>query len=74
MSSGVVIMGFRASDTGILIYLKKDEECRQYLVKEMRNGEKKTWSCTSSLSIALHEMANLVAIYTNGFTTWDEFK
>lgn len=65
-----LIIGFVSSDR-VTVYLKQSEDSKEYAVKVIeRDGTKKVWKTTFSLSAALREVAELVAGFTGGFTSW----
>jgi hypothetical protein len=68
-----LIIGFVTSNPKMVVYLKQSEETREYAVKVMHHdGTKTVVFKTYSLSSALRELAETVAQFTDGFTTWKE--
>ena len=69
----LLLMGFVASDSKIIVYLKQNEETGEYAVK-VRNGNNNVIivTTTSSLSSAMRDFAETIAQYTNGFTVWNK--
>lgn len=66
-----LIIGFVASDSKIVVYLKQSDETREYAIKVMhRDGTKTVVKVNYSLSGAMREFAETVAQFSNGFTTW----
>lgn len=71
----ILLFGFTSSDSRITVYLKQSEETKQYAVKVMhRDGTKTVIRYTHSLSDALRYLAETVAQFTGGFTTWNQLK
>ena len=66
-----LLYGFVASDSKIVVYLKQDEESKEFAVKVKHPDGTRTIVKTShSLSSALREFAEVIAQFTGGFTTW----
>ena len=66
-----MLFGFVASDSRITVYLKASTVYSQYRVKVLhRDGIKTVVLTTFSLSEALRELAETVAQFSNGFTSW----
>jgi hypothetical protein len=66
-----LIQAFQASDTRVVVYLKQCEETGEFAVKVMhRGGTKTTVRVSYSLSECLRELAETVAQFSGGFTTW----
>lgn len=68
-----LITAFKASDTEMVVYLKRSTETNEYAVKvkRLRTVDSEIITITHSLSTALYAFADTIAQYTNGFTRWD---
>lgn len=65
-----LVFGFKSSDR-VVVYLKVSEANREWAVKVMSpDGTKTTVKTSYSLSDALRELAETIAQYTGGFTSW----
>lgn len=66
-----LVLGFVSSDSKMTVYLKQSEETKEYAVKVLHFDNTKTVVLTTySLSSALREMAETVAQFSGGFTSW----
>lgn len=66
-----LIIGFaRSSPSRMVIYLKQCEESREWAVKTLVNDVRTVVKTSYSLSEALRELAETVAQYTDGLTSW----
>lgn len=66
-----LLFAFTATDSRTTVYLKQSDETWAYQLKVMnRDGTKTVIKTTPSLSDAMREMAETIAQFTNGFTSW----
>ena len=71
MYHNILIQGFVSSDLRMVVYLKQNEDTKEYAVKVKHPSGVKTIVKTSySLSEVLREFAETIAQFTGGFTTW----
>lgn len=65
------LLGFVTTDSKIIVYLKQSSDDNKYVVKVLhRDGTKTIVKETYSLSGAMREIAETIAQFTGGFTTW----
>jgi len=61
-----------AQRESVIVYLKQSDEDSEYAVKVMIGQARTIKLKTHSLSSALRELAETIAQFTNGFSTWSE--
>lgn len=66
-----VIIGFVASDTKTVVYLKRCTNNGKYAVRVAKSNSERYWVISDySLSNCMRAFAEEIAQYTGDFTTW----
>ncbi len=67
-----MVVGFVASDSRIVLYVKQEEGTQNFALKILQMNNNKETIATGTLSHVLRQLAENVAQYSNGFTSWKQ--